>query len=149
MNSITIRTGTEAQNPAIIHLIHEFALYQKTPERVTNSVEQMKADNNLFQCFVAVDDNQKIVGYAAWFFAYFSWTGKALYLDDLYVVESARGHAIGTRLLQTVIDHAKSTNCVKVRWQVSNWNKPAIAFYRKMGALIDDVEMNCHFELMH
>jgi diamine N-acetyltransferase len=145
--NITIRKGIEADYPAIIDLINEFALFQKTPERVTNTVEQMRADNNLFQCFVAVDDRNRIVGYAAWFFAYFSWTGKALYLDDLYVVESARGLAIGTRLLQTVIDHGTATNCVKVRWQVSNWNKTAIAFYRKMGAQIDDVEMNCHFEL--
>lgn len=145
--NITIRKGIEADYPAIIDLINEFAHFQKTPERVTNTVEQMRADNNLFQCFVAVDDRNRIVGYAAWFFAYFSWTGKALYLDDLYVVESARGLAIGTRLLQTVIDHATATNCVKVRWQVSNWNKTAIAFYRKMGAQIDDVEMNCHFEL--
>ena len=145
--NITIRKGIEADYPAIIDLINEFALFQKTPERVTNTVEQMRADNNLFQCFVAVDDRNRIVGYAAWFLAYFSWTGKALYLDDLYVVESARGLAIGTRLLQTVIDHATATNCVKVRWQVSNWNKTAIAFYRKMGAQIDDVEMNCHFEL--
>ena len=145
--NIIIRKGIEADYPAIIDLINEFALFQKTPERVTNTVEQMRADNNLFQCFVAVDDRNRIVGYAAWFFAYFSWTGKALYLDDLYVVESARGLAIGTRLLQTVIDHATASNCVKVRWQVSNWNKTAIAFYRKMGAQIDDVEMNCHFEL--
>jgi diamine N-acetyltransferase len=145
--NITIRKGIEADYPAIIDLINEFALFQKTPERVTNTVEQMRVDNNLFQCFVAVDDRNRIVGYAAWFFAYFSWTGKALYLDDLYVVESARGLAIGTRLLQTVIDHATATSCVKVRWQVSNWNKTAIAFYRKMGAQIDDVEMNCHFEL--
>ena len=145
--NITIRKGIEADYPAIINLINEFALFQKTPERVTNTVEQMKADNNLFQCFVAVDDKNRIVGYAAWFFAYFSWTGKTLYLDDLYVVESARGQAIGTRLLQTVIDHAGASNCVKMRWQVSNWNKTAIAFYRKMGAQIDDVEMNCHYEL--
>ena len=145
--NITVRKGIEADYPAIIDLINEFALFQKTPERVTNTVEQMRADNNLFQCFVAVDDRNRIVGYAAWFFAYFSWTGKALYLDDLYVVESARGLAIGTRLLQTVIDHATASNCVKVRWQVSNWSKTAIAFYRKMGAQIDDVEMNCHFEL--
>jgi diamine N-acetyltransferase len=145
--NITVRKGIEADYPAIINLINEFALFQKTPERVTNTVEQMKADNNLFQCFVAVDDKNKIVGYAAWFFAYFSWTGKTLYLDDLYVVESARGLAIGTRLLQTVIDHAGATNCIKMRWQVSNWNKTAIAFYRKMGAQIDDVEMNCHYEL--
>lgn len=145
--NITIRKGTEADYPAIIDLINEFALFQKTPERVTNTVEQMNADNKLFQCFVAEDETKKIIGYAAWFFAYFSWTGKALYLDDLYVVESARGQAIGTRLLHTVIEHAKASACKKVRWQVSHWNKPAIAFYRKMGAWIDAEEMNCHYEL--
>jgi diamine N-acetyltransferase len=107
----------------------------------------MKADENLFQCFVAEDENKKIVGYAAWFFAYYSWSGKAMYLDDLYVTEPARGNAIGSQLLQTVIDHAKASGCKKVRWQVSNWNAPAIAFYKKMGAWIDDVEINCNLEL--
>src|SRR5438132_3813003 len=131
--NITIRKGTDNDFPAIISLIQEFARFQKTPERVTNTVEQMQADNNLFRCFVAEEDETKtIVGYAAWFFTYYSWTGKALYLDDLYVVESARGHGIGTRLLNTVIDHAKVSNCKKVRWQVSNWNTAAIHFYKKM-----------------
>jgi GNAT superfamily N-acetyltransferase len=145
--NISIRKGTVADYPAIIALIKEFALFQKTPERVTNTVEQMKAESNVFQCFVAEDETKNIVGYASWFFAYFSWSGKALYLDDLYVIEPARGHAIGSKLLQTVIDHAKASQCKKVRWQVSNWNEPAIAFYKKMGALIDDVEINCNLEL--
>jgi len=145
--NITIRKGTADDYPVILDLIYEFAHFQKTPERVSNTVEQMKADENLFQCFVAEDENKKIVGYAAWFFTYYSWSGKALYLDDLYVTAPARGHAIGSRLLQTVIDHASASGCKKVRWQVSNWNAPAIAFYKKMGAWIDDVEINCNLEL--
>jgi len=145
--SFTIRKCTEADIPAIIDLIREFANFQKTPERVSITEEQMRADKELYQCFVAEDDKQQIIGYASCYFAYYTWSGKNLYLDDLYVKESARGHALGTRLLQTVIDYAKATNCVKVRWQVSRWNTTAIGFYKKMGAWIDDVELNCHLEL--
>jgi GNAT superfamily N-acetyltransferase len=145
--NITIRKSIGADFPAIVALINEFAAFQKTPERVHITAEQMTKDKELFFCFVAEDENQHIVGYAACFFAYFSWSGKTLYLDDLYVKESVRGHSIGTRLLHTVIDHAKATDCIKVRWQVSNWNKEAIDFYKKIGAWIDDVDINCHLEL--
>jgi Sortase and related acyltransferases len=144
---VTIRKAVEADFPAIIALIREFAKFQKTPDRVHNSVEQMQADKDLFICFVAEDAQQQIVGYAACFFAYYTWWGRNLYLDDLYVKESARGYNIGTKLLYTVIDHAKASHCKKLRWQVSNWNTPAIRFYKKMGAWIDDVELNCHLEL--
>jgi GNAT superfamily N-acetyltransferase len=145
--NISIRKAVEADFPAIIALINEFAVFQKTPDRVHNSVEQMKADKDLFICFVAENEQQQIVGYAACFFAYYTWSGKNLYLDDLYVKETARGFNIGTKLLYTVIDHAKASHCKKVRWQVSNWNAPAIRFYKKIGAWIDDVELNCHLEL--
>jgi diamine N-acetyltransferase len=144
---ITIRKATVADFPAIVDLIREFATFQKTPERVSITAAQLKADQDLYQCFVAENENHQIIGYASCYFAYYIWSGKNLYLDDLYVKESARGHSLGTRLLQTVIDHAKATNCVKVRWQVSRWNTAAIDFYKKMGAWVDDVELNCHLEL--
>lgn len=145
--NIAIRKATEADFPAIIALIREFAQFQKTPDRVSNTAEQMLGDKDLFHCFVAVNEKEQLLGYAACFFAYYTWSGKNLYLDDLYVRESARGFNIGTKLLYTVIDHAKATGCKKLRWQVSNWNAPAIKFYKKIGALIDDVELNCHLEL--
>src|SRR5687767_686295 len=103
--NITIRPGTEADFPAIMGLINEFAVFQKTPDRVSNSLEQMLADKDLFKCLVAETGDHEIVGYAAFFFAYYSWSGKNLYLDDLYVKESARGYAIGTKMLYQVIDH--------------------------------------------
>jgi diamine N-acetyltransferase len=143
----TIRKGTAADLPVILDLIKEFSVFQQTPERVHITLEEMETNNHLFSFFVAETDTQQIAGYACWFFAYYSWSGKALYLDDLYVTSAARGNNIGTRLLQTVIDHAKANGCKKVRWQVSNWNKNAIGFYKKMGAEIDEVEINCTLEL--
>jgi diamine N-acetyltransferase len=144
---ITIRKATEQDFRAIYALIHEFAVFQKTPERLFNSAEQMEQDKDLFQCFVAEDSNDGIVGFASYFFTYYSWSGKGIYLDDLYVTRQYRGQQIGKRLLNTVIEFGKAQGCKKLRWQVSKWNEPAIGFYRTMGAVTDDVEMNCDLDL--
>lgn len=110
---------------------------------MSNSVDKMIAEQEYFNGFAAINDLGKIVGYVNYFFAYYTWIGKSLYMDDLYVKEEFRGHGIGTKLINEVIKHAKSTNCHKVRWQVSEWNKPAIDFYKSLGASIDNVESNC------
>ena len=140
---VKIRPAIPTDFPALLQLIHEFALFQQTPEKVTISVEQMTADAALFSCLLAETEQQEIVGFASFFFAYYSWSGKAIYLDDLYVIPSYRKQAIGKQLLDAVILFAKQNNCVKLRWQVSNWNKNAIGFYQSIGAVVDDVEINC------
>ena len=141
--SISIRKADEQDFPAILSLIKEFSIFQKTAEKVSISLDQMLLEKNYFQSFVAETEDGKIVGFASFFFAYYSWSGKALYLDDLYVQGSHRKQGIGKKLLDSVIEHAKKEKCKKLRWQVSNWNANAISFYRKMGAEIDDIEINC------
>lgn len=47
------------------------------------------------------------------------------------------------KLLDAVIELAKKEHCKKVRWQVSRWNENAIDFYKKIGAWIDETEINC------
>ncbi len=140
---VKIRPAIPTDFPALLKLIHEFALFQQTPEKVTISVEQMTADAALFSCLLAETELQEIVGFASFFFAYYSWSGKAIYLDDLYVIPSYRKQAIGKQLLDAVILFAKQNNCIKLRWQVSNWNKNAIGFYQSIGGVVDDVEINC------
>lgn len=138
----TIRKATEEDFELILNLIKEFSVFINTPEKVSITLEQMIQDKNYFQCMVAVDEG-KIVGFATYFFAYYSWIGKSIYLDDLYVIEEFRGKGIGADLFDAIITIARDENCKKVRWQVSNWNSKAIAFYKTRGAVIDDVEMNC------
>lgn len=141
---VIIRRSTEADIPAIFLLLQEFTTFQKTPEKLYVTEQQMKEDKDLFQCFVAEDVLSKnIIGYACFSLIYYSWSGKALYLDDLYVKENSRGKNAGSMLMTSVIDFAKANNCKKMRWQVSNWNKDAQAFYKKLGAVIDDTEINC------
>jgi GNAT superfamily N-acetyltransferase len=145
--SLAIRVARESDFPQLIALFQEFAHFQKTPERMTNSVAQMQQEKEFFQGFVAVDDQGTIVGYATWFFTYHTWVGKCLYMDDLYVNQAHRGQGLGQQLLQRVIQQAKETACNRMRWLVSDWNTNAQQFYKKMGASLDHTEMHCEFVL--
>lgn len=140
---MNIRKASTHDFPAILSLIQEFAVFQNTPEKVTITLPQMQAEASFFQCFIAETDAKEIIGFASFFFAYYSWSGKAVYLDDLYVTAPYRKQGIGKQLLGAVIQLAKDTQCKKVRWQVSKWNHHAIAFYTQMGAVVDEVEINC------
>jgi len=140
---ITIRKASENDYFAILSLIMELATFEKSPDKVTNTVGQMEIEKDLFECLIAETTEKEIVGMALYFFAYYTWVGKSLYLDDLYVKESFRGEKTGTKLLKKIFEIAKKENCKRVRWQVLNWNKPAIDMYRKFGASIEDEWNNC------
>lgn len=142
MNNYQIRQATEVDFEAIYALIMELALFVKTPEKVKITPQQMKLDKDIFQALVVVH-NDEIIGFASYYFAYFSWTGKFIYLDDLYVKENFRGQGIGSALMQNIFDLGRKNNCKKVRWQVSNWNSDAIEFYKKLGAEVNKVDVNC------
>ena len=142
----TIRLATEADFPAILDIVVALALFEKAPEKVTNTVERMKEEKNCFNCFVAVKEEGTIIAICLYFFAYYTWVGKSLYLDDLYVLEPYRKHGIATALLNKLFEVARNEKCHRVRWQVLNWNENAIRLYKKYGATIDDEWLNCDFD---
>jgi GNAT superfamily N-acetyltransferase len=144
--NINIRRAREEDFPEVLLLIKELAAFEKAPEKVTNSIELMKKEKDLFHCFVAETETREIVGMALYFFAYYTWVGKSLYLEDIYVKESFRKHKIGTALLRRIFEVAREENCKRVRWQVLNWNQSAIQMYKKSGAEIDDEWLNCNFD---
>ncbi len=141
-----IRKATEADFPSILALVNELAVFEKAPDSVTNSVAQMQAEKDHFNVLVAETDSGDIVGMAVYFFAYFTWVGKSLYLDDLYVKADCRGEKVGTRLLAELFAIAKTENCHRLRWQVLDWNQPALALYEKLGAKIESQWHNCDFD---
>jgi len=138
-----IRKAEEHDYPVIFSMIRDFAAFENCSEKLVNTLELMQKEKELINCFVAETESKEIVGYVVYFFAYYTWFGKSLYMDDLYVKDSFRGKGIGSSLINEVINFARKENCHKLRWQVSSWNKPAIGFYKKLGATIDDVERNC------
>lgn len=141
---VKIRIATKADYPAILGLIQELADFEKASDQVINSVEQMEQEQEHFHCFVAEKDGE-IVGMALYFIAYFTWVGKSLYLDDLYVKQELRGQGIGKLLLKEIFKVARDENCKRLRWQVLEWNTPAVEFYKSIKANIDTEWYNCDF----
>ncbi|MES2892201.1 MAG: GNAT family N-acetyltransferase [Bacteroidota bacterium] len=144
---MVIRKATADDFPEVLKMINEFASFQRTPEKVTISLEQMLQDQAVFNCLIAETPTKEIIGFATYFYTYFSWSGKGLYLDDLYVKNEYRNQLVGTRFLKALAKLAADEHCKKMRWQVSKWNEPAIEFYKKMGAVIDETEINCDLYL--
>lgn len=128
---------------ALIKLFQEFAAFQKAPHKMVNTLQKMKEEKDFLQGFTIKDESGNIIGYLTCFFAYYTWIGKSLYVDDIFVRPEFRGKGFGTYLLKKAIVFAKENKCHKIRWQVSSWNEPAIAFYKTMGAEIDSIEQNC------
>lgn len=142
---IQIRKGTKADLPQALELVKELALYEKAPEQVENSIERMEADgfgdNPVFEFFVA--EEGYIKGIAIYYYRYSTWKGKSIYLEDLVVKESERGHGLGKKLLDAVVLEARTTDARQVTWQVLDWNEPAIRFYERLGAELDGEWINC------
>jgi GNAT superfamily N-acetyltransferase len=139
-----IRPAKQTDVSAIFALIQELALYEKAPEQVTNTAEQLAIDlfdKELCEAIVAEKEN-KVVGFALYYTSYSTWKGACLYLEDFYVIESERQHGIGQLLFDDVLETAKNRKVQRMDWQVLAWNEPAIQFYQKQQALLDPEWLN-------
>lgn len=146
---MTIRKGQKQDLPQVLELIKELAHYEKAPHEVTNTVERMEKDgfgpNTIYGLFVA-EVEEKIVGISLYYWRYSTWKGKRLYLEDIIVTETERGKGTGKLLFDRTMKHALDENCSGMMWQVLEWNEPAINFYKKCGAKLDDEWTNCSLE---
>ena len=145
---IEIRRGKKEDLSRVLELIKELALYEKAPDEVTITVEQLEKDgfgeNPLYYFFVAEKDGH-IIGLSLYYFRYSTWKGTRLYLEDIIVTESERGNGIGKNLFDITIKEALETECTGMMWQVLDWNEPAITFYKnKFNAHLDPEWINCH-----
>ncbi len=144
---MNIRKGTIDDLPQVYALIKELAEYENAPDEVTNTLEAMQrdgfGDNPIYHFFVA-EGAEGVVGIALYYTAYSTWKGKMLFLEDLVVTERLRRSGIGRQLFNAVAKEAKDTGVKRMKWQVLDWNEPAIAFYKKIGAGLDDEWINCN-----
>lgn len=145
--SVTIQPITENDFEELIALFQAMADYQNQPGKMTNTLQNMQREAEWLKGFTARNEEGELVGYATFFYAYYTWRGKCLYMDDLFIREDHRGQKIGQLLLEKVIGFARSAACHKVRWMVGTWNDPAIRLYEKMGASFDRSEMACDLSL--
>jgi len=145
-NNLVLRRGVENDLPQVLGLIKELALYERAPEAVTNTLSDMQRDGfgpaPIFSFFVLEHPEQGIIGLALYYTAYSTWKGRMLYLEDLVVTETARRGGYGRLLFDAVVAEARATGAVRMKWQVLDWNEPAIGFYKKLGANIENEWLN-------
>jgi GNAT superfamily N-acetyltransferase len=140
MEKIIVRKATLQDIPAIHQLVYELAVYEKAPEAHTATVTDYKRDfeAQIFEACVAQKaDSGEIVGMILYYMAYSTWRGRMLYLEDFVVTETFRQYGIGKLLFDKFLEIAAEKGCQLTKWQVLDWNTPALKFYEKQEAIIE------------
>jgi len=136
-----IRKGNPKDMNAVLGLIQELADFEKEPDAVIVTVDDLIRDGfgvtPLFHVFVAEVDNE-VVGIALYYYRYSTWKGKTIHLEDLVVKDKMRGTGLGYALYSEIIKQAKKDNVRRIDWNVLDWNTTAIEFYEKSGAKVLD-----------
>lgn len=142
---MNIRVAEPGDETAIHELIRALADYERAPDEVVNTPEQLYIDlfrDKVCDAFVVESDEQKVVGFALYYTSYSTWKGRCLYLEDFYVLPEYRRGGIGSELFQRVVDVARERGVKRMDWQVLEWNEPAISFYKKHDAVLDPEWVN-------
>lgn len=146
---IRIRAGKKEDLPQALDLIKELAEYEHALNEVTNTVKMLEVDgfgsNPVFGFFVA-EEQDCILGIALYYYRYSTWKGKRLYLEDIVVTENQRGKGTGKLLFEATMKKVLDDNCTGMMWQVLEWNKSAIEFYKRYDTKFDSEWINCHLE---
>ena len=142
MSKLKIRPTNIEDAPLLTTLIHELAEYEKLSHEAIVTEDDMARDGfgpkPKFRSVIAEWDGEP-AGYAIFFEFYSSFQGRAgLFLDDIFVRPQLRKNGIGTALLGHVAKIAWEEDYFCLRWEVLDWNTPAIDFYRKMDAVFMD-----------
>lgn len=136
--SIQIRKAVLTDLPYIHELVRELAIYENGEHEFTATLQDYQDDfnANIFEALVAAKDG-KIVGMTLYYMTYSTWKGRMLYLEDFIVKEKFRRFGIGQLLWDAFLEVAKEKGCRLTKWQVLDWNKPALKFYEKNNATIE------------
>jgi len=138
-DKISIRESNVDDIPLIFNFIKELAEYEKMSDKVTATEKILKdalfSQNKFAEVFIAEYEG-KPAGQVLFFHNFSTFKGKpGIYIEDLYVRPQYRGKGVGKALLNHINVLAKKRNCGRVEWVVLNWNKSAINFYERMGAV--------------
>ena len=152
--SFILRPGEKKDAQAILNLITELAVFEKLPNEVEITVDDLIKDgfssHPKFKTFVAEEKEGTIIGMALFYERYSTWKGSSIHLEDLIVTESKRAIGAGKALYTAVLKYAKDNGCKRVAWDVLDWNTNAINFYESTGAkILDDWRVVHMLSLIH
>ena len=134
-----IRQAELEDLPVILELIKSLAEYENLSDEVVATEELLEVTlfgvDSQVEVQIAFDKKQTL-GFALYFRSFSTFLGRpGIYLEDLYVRESARGKGIGKALLRRIAQRTMEIGGGRLEWSVLDWNEPSIKFYQKMGAL--------------
>ena len=134
----TVRFATRDDAAVIVSLIRELAIYEKLEHLATATPERLAielfGERPTCECLIG-EQHGEPVGFALFFHNFSTFLcKKGLYLEDLFVLPSARGTGLGKLLLQRLAQIAVERDCGRFEWSVLDWNVDAQAFYQRMGA---------------
>lgn len=136
--TVTTRHAESPDATLLLDFIQGLADYEKASDQVETTLADIRqtffSERPRVHALIA-EQQDKPVGFAAYFFNYSTWLGRhGIYLEDLFVDPAARGTGAGIALLRGIAKIAVAKGCRRVDWQVLDWNQPAIDFYRSIGA---------------
>ncbi len=137
-SDFNIRPARVEDVPIILELIRDLATYERAPDEVVATKEQLVdvlfGERPVAEVLLAFEA-ETAVGFAVYFYNFSTWLGRAgLYLEDLFVKPEKRGKGYGRALLVELAKFARDRGCGRMEWAVLDWNEPAIKFYRALGA---------------
>ena len=138
-----IEPAQPADAALIVALVRELAEYERLLQDVRITTDDVRRDlfgPRAFAEAVIARVSDEPVGFALWFHNYSTFAGRpGLYLEDLFVRPAFRRRGYGEALLRYLARVTVERGCARFEWSVLDWNEPAIAFYRKLGAVpMDD-----------
>ncbi len=135
--------------PAILVLMREFAEYENLLEYLEVTEEKLHDvlfGNNCFVKSLMAFDNTNPIAYSLFYQSFLSFRGqRSVYLEDIFITEKYRKYGVGEKLIRKIAKEGKRFGAVRMDFQVLAWNKPAINFYKKHGALVDEEERHFKF----
>jgi ribosomal protein S18 acetylase RimI-like enzyme len=142
LSPLEIRPARIGDVALILRFIKELAAYENAEQEVVATEVSLRASlfgerrhAHALICSVAGVE----AGFAVYFFNYSTWQARhGLYLEDLYVSPAYRNAGAGKAMLQHLARIAVKEGCGRFEWSVLDWNEPAIAFYRSIGAAAMD-----------
>lgn len=138
MTNVTCRKAHRQDIPFLYDLVRDLAIYENALESLTFDLAGYYScfDEGVFEAIVAEEDGA-IIGACIYYMTFSTWKGKMLYLEDFVVKEIHRKKGVGQVLWDKYLKIAKKKKCALIKWQVLDWNEPAIKFYEKNGATIE------------
>jgi len=136
---VVIRAVARAELPTLLQLIRQLAAYERRLEQVVATeadLERTLLGQSPVAEAVLAWQGAQAVGYAVYYPVFSTFRGRAaLYLEDIFVVPEVRGQGVGYALMRYLAQVARQRGYDRIEWSVLDWNTPALAFYRKLGAV--------------